>query len=58
MEYHITMLIRKKQAGDKITLCVLFTTLKETYSRLYTKTNMKVGEAYVFDSRYTRHGSV
>lgn len=49
--------IRKKQAGDTSPCVYYLRPLKKPYSRLYTKTNMKVGEAYVFDSRYTHHAS-
>jgi hypothetical protein len=49
--------IRVPQKGDYSPNVYFLKPLKSVYRTYYTKMNMKVGEAYVFDSRYTPHFS-
>jgi hypothetical protein len=45
------------QGGENEPFVYYLMPKKKSYARFYTNMNMKVGEAYVFDSRYTPHVS-
>ena len=45
------------QGGENEPKVYYLKPMKKSYARFYTNMNMKVGEAYVFDSRYTPHVS-